>query len=232
MTTTTRIHHIKELFPFHSWPHIILGVFAHPDDESLLAGGMFALAHDEGIHSLLVTATRGERGGKFSGLYGKKLALTRTHELVRATSILKIPTVYQLQIPDKGVNKARLEVMQTLIDILITHTPQIIVTHDLLDTSQHPDHIATAHAVIDAVKHINSRWKHVVLFAALTPHQDRLSYALDIDAYRDTKIQACRTHRSQGLFRGTRLPVPIDIYYAVNHFEYFMLYEKETAANA
>lgn len=221
MSTITRIRHIKELFPFRGLPHTIMGVFAHPDDESLLAGGTFALAHAERIRSLLVTVTRGERGGKFSGIYGKKLATIRTRELARAAAILNINTVHHLQIPDMGVRKARSEARNTLIDIIRRNTPQIVVTHDPFDTSQHPDHIATARAVIDAVTHVNPSWAYAILFAAFKPNADRLTYALDIDAYRDVKIQACRAHVSQGLFHIVKSSIPIDVYYAVNHFEYF-----------
>ena len=223
MTTITKIRHIKALFPFHGLPHTILGVFAHPDDESLLMGGTFALAHTEGLRSLLVTVTQGECGGKFSGVYGKTLASTRTHELRRAATILKITTEYHLEFPDKGVKNIRFEVKDTLVDIISRNTPHIIVTHDPLDISQHPDHIATAKAVVDAVTHIHPSWAHAVLFAAFTPKTDRFTYALDIDDYRNVKIQACKEHVSQGLFDAARLPVPIDVYYAVNHFEYFII---------
>jgi LmbE family N-acetylglucosaminyl deacetylase len=40
----------------------ILGILAHPDDESLGFGGTFAKYASEGIETYLVTATRGERG--------------------------------------------------------------------------------------------------------------------------------------------------------------------------
>ena len=40
----------------------IVGVFAHPDDETYLAGGLFALARRAGNRVVVVTATKGERG--------------------------------------------------------------------------------------------------------------------------------------------------------------------------
>ncbi|TGO04124.1 PIG-L family deacetylase [Serinibacter arcticus] len=40
----------------------VLAVFAHPDDETLLAGGLLALAASRGRRVVVVTATRGERG--------------------------------------------------------------------------------------------------------------------------------------------------------------------------
>jgi N-acetyl-1-D-myo-inositol-2-amino-2-deoxy-alpha-D-glucopyranoside deacetylase len=43
-------------------PGPLLAVFAHPDDETLLAGGLLALAAAQGRRVVVVTATRGERG--------------------------------------------------------------------------------------------------------------------------------------------------------------------------
>ena len=39
----------------------ILGIWAHPDDEAYLSGGLMALARDNGQRVVCVTATRGER---------------------------------------------------------------------------------------------------------------------------------------------------------------------------
>ena len=40
----------------------LLLVHAHPDDESILTGGVMARAHIDGHRVVLITATRGERG--------------------------------------------------------------------------------------------------------------------------------------------------------------------------
>jgi LmbE family N-acetylglucosaminyl deacetylase len=40
----------------------IVGVWAHPDDEAYLSGGLMAAAGDAGSRVVCVTATRGERG--------------------------------------------------------------------------------------------------------------------------------------------------------------------------
>lgn len=40
----------------------VLGVWAHPDDEAYLSGGVMAAARDAGQRVVCVTATRGERG--------------------------------------------------------------------------------------------------------------------------------------------------------------------------
>ncbi|HXV94036.1 MAG TPA: PIG-L family deacetylase, partial [Pseudonocardia sp.] len=40
----------------------ILGVWAHPDDETFLTAGLMALAREAGNRVVCATATRGERG--------------------------------------------------------------------------------------------------------------------------------------------------------------------------
>ena len=50
-------------------PGGVLAVFAHPDDESLLAGGTLAACAAAGRRVAIVSMTRGERGpGGLSGL--------------------------------------------------------------------------------------------------------------------------------------------------------------------
>lgn len=229
MANTLRIRYIKELYHFRALPHTMLGVFAHPDDESLLMGGTLALAHGEGIHTSLVTVTRGELGGKFSGIYGKKLGILRSHELVDAARILSIDSLHQMNFPDKGVRGAQREVRDALIDIISKNKPQIIITHDGFDLTQHRDHLATARAVVDATTKMRPQWTYRIFFATLKPSADHVTYALDIQNHSNAKIQACSAHTSQGLFCHMRLP--LSVYYALNHFEYFVPYENETKAD-
>ncbi len=43
-------------------PLTLMAVHAHPDDECLGTGGSLARYSEAGIHTILVTATRGEEG--------------------------------------------------------------------------------------------------------------------------------------------------------------------------
>ncbi|WP_089776042.1 PIG-L family deacetylase [Ruania alba] len=73
----------------------VLGAFAHPDDETLVAGGLLAwLARSAEVH--LVTATRGERGEVIPGDIahlegdGPALAAVREAELAEALAALGV----------------------------------------------------------------------------------------------------------------------------------------------
>ena len=55
--------HIEGLAAMNtSHPLRILGVFAHPDDESFCAGGTFAKYAAAGAEIMVVSATRGDAG--------------------------------------------------------------------------------------------------------------------------------------------------------------------------
>jgi len=74
----------------------VLGVFAHPDDETLGAGGLLASAASAGVGVGVVTATRGELGEilptDLATLADDRPALAheREHELSRALSALGV----------------------------------------------------------------------------------------------------------------------------------------------
>jgi LmbE family N-acetylglucosaminyl deacetylase len=69
----------------------VLGIWAHPDDEAYLSGGLMALARDNGQRVVCVTATRGERGTADPGTWPPdRLAEERTDELAHCLGILGV----------------------------------------------------------------------------------------------------------------------------------------------
>jgi LmbE family N-acetylglucosaminyl deacetylase len=124
----------------------LLGILAHPDDESLGFGGTFAKYAAEGIETYLVTATRGERG-RFgpSGERGDpaEVGRVRVLELRAAAAVLGIREVSLLGFPDGGVDKVPVE---TAIRAIVAHIrrirPDVIVTFGPDGAYGHPDHIA------------------------------------------------------------------------------------------
>jgi len=76
----------------------VLVVAAHPDDESLGAGGLIARLHDGGARVTVLLATAGE------GSHGPGLAPTRSVELAAAIGVLAPGArVVELGLPDGGL---------------------------------------------------------------------------------------------------------------------------------
>ncbi len=131
----------------------VVSFHAHPDDESLLTGGLLAWAAREGHRVVLVTATDGERGmaGHADGT-GADLARTRARELAAAAEALGIHRVVRLGLPDSGLHPdpsdeacfAHLDVEEVavlLAEVLAEENADVLTIYDEHGGYGHPDHV-------------------------------------------------------------------------------------------
>jgi LmbE family N-acetylglucosaminyl deacetylase len=130
----------------------VLAVFAHPDDESLLAGGTLASYSAAGARVVLVCATRGERGASSSRhvLTPKRLGAIRERELRAAGRVLGAVAVEGLGFPDGGLAWVdRSAVVAELVKTLRRWRPQVVLTFGPEGLYWHPDHVAV-HELVGA----------------------------------------------------------------------------------
>ena len=128
----------------------LMAVFAHPDDESLGAGGALAKCAAEGIDVFLVTATSGEAGRYQGHRRGdpqhpgpRALADIRAAELREAAAVLGVCDVALLQYPDgalDGVDPRR--AIGSIVSHLRRVRPDVVVTFGPDGAYGHPDHVA------------------------------------------------------------------------------------------
>jgi LmbE family N-acetylglucosaminyl deacetylase len=127
-------------------PLRLLGIFAHPDDETLGFGGVLARYADEGVETHVVTATSGQRGwfGPPDDFPGEEaLGLIRRRELGDATTILGVRSLTVLDYMDGELREARAdEIIPRLAAEIRRVRPQVIVTFGHDGFYGHPDHIA------------------------------------------------------------------------------------------
>ncbi|MFG2757031.1 PIG-L deacetylase family protein [Streptomyces wuyuanensis] len=120
----------------------VLGVWAHPDDEAYLSGGLMALARDRGARVVCVTATRGELGTEHPDVWPPdRLAAARTYELARCLAILGVHEHHWLGHADGGcsaVPPAR--AVARLRDIIGCVRPDTVLTFGPDGITGHPDH--------------------------------------------------------------------------------------------
>jgi mycothiol conjugate amidase Mca len=142
-------------------PLTLMTVHAHPDDEVITTGGVLARATAEGVHTVLVTATRGEEGEIHVPALDtpearRDLAAIRAVELNRAIEILGIDELHYLGYRDSGMvgtpendnlhnfhNADSDEATRRLVRIIRETRPHVIVTYDERGNYGHPDHIAS-----------------------------------------------------------------------------------------
>jgi LmbE family N-acetylglucosaminyl deacetylase len=133
----------------------LLCAFAHPDDESLGAGGTLAKYADEGVETFLLTATRGERGWPdenrpYPG--PEALGRIREAELRKAARVLNVSELIVLPYQDGRLDSADPEEAQRLICGHIRRLrPQVVVTFGPEGVYGHPDHIAISQMTTGAI---------------------------------------------------------------------------------
>ncbi len=138
-----------------SEPLKLMGIFAHPDDESLGNGGTFAKCAAEGVETYLVTATRGERGwfGEEDQYPGPdRLGRIREEELHAAAGVLGFKEVRFLDYRDGELDQAKpAEAIEKIVEHLRRVRPQVVLTFDPNGAYGHPDHIAICQFATAAV---------------------------------------------------------------------------------
>jgi LmbE family N-acetylglucosaminyl deacetylase len=131
----------------------VLTVWAHPDDETYLAGGVSAALRDAGARVVCVTATRGEAADP-DATPGERAALgtLRTRELEDALALLGVEEHHWLDHPDGGCADADPEVVAAKLACLLDEVrADTVLTFGPDGFTGHPDHQAVSDWVDRAV---------------------------------------------------------------------------------
>jgi LmbE family N-acetylglucosaminyl deacetylase len=124
----------------------ILGVWAHPDDEAYLSGGLMAIARDNGSRVVCVTATRGELGTPDPKTWPpQRLAAERTGELARCLEILGVTEHHWLGYRDGQCAAVRAsDAVAQLCGVIARVGPDTVLTFGPDGITGHPDHQAVS----------------------------------------------------------------------------------------
>lgn len=129
-----------------------MAVFAHPDDETLVAGGTLAACAAAGREVVIVSLTRGELGpiARPELATRESLGAVRESELRAAGRALGAHAVECLGFPDGALGWAdEAEVGARLSELIGRWRPGIVVTFGPEGLYWHPDHVA-AHRLTSA----------------------------------------------------------------------------------
>ena len=203
----------------------VLGVFAHPDDESLSAGGLLARAAEAGARTAVVTATWARDS-------------VRGPELAEALRILGAGEPRMLGygdalVPESAPGSPRLvdapldEVVGRLVGHIREVRPDVVVTHDAYGgMTGHEDHRHTYRATVLAAEaaglatlypEAGEPWQPRALFLATHPDSvlpalrtaigarravhsvpdEQIGERLDVTPWLEQKIAAVLAHRSE-----------------------------------
>ena len=148
----------------------IVGVWAHPDDETFLMAGLMAAGVRAGNRVVCVTATRGEGGVQDEARWpAAQLASIRTEELETALSILGVTEHVWLDLPDGGCHDLDPQGPVTRIEQILREVqPDAVFTFGPDGMTGHPDHIAVSEWTTAAFERAAKPGAQL-LYATVTP---------------------------------------------------------------
>ncbi|MFF1381740.1 PIG-L deacetylase family protein [Streptomyces sp. NPDC058308] len=203
----------------------LLAVFAHPDDESLSAGGVLARHAAAGARTTVVTATWAE-------------GTHRAAELAEALRHLgagrpRLLGYADARVPESAPGEPRLvdapldEAVRRLVGHIREFRPRIVVTHDAYGSpTGHPDHVHTHRITVLATRaaglaklypDAGAPWQPSALYLATCPDSavaalgdlagarralysvpdEQVTATVDVGAWLERKVAAVLAHRSE-----------------------------------
>jgi LmbE family N-acetylglucosaminyl deacetylase len=199
-----------------SQPRSVVFVGAHPDDETIMAGGTLAMLHEQGIPTHVICMTDG-RGGEAGGVSGvdtpEALAKIRLEELRCAAVALGVTGLTWLGYEDPvmgpdgaffGFAADETALAAQLAALIRERGADVVLTHGSNGEYGHPAHIQVHRAVMRAA---HEHTPDVIVYgvAARVPtieyrlwnESDPAHFALDVSPWHDAKLAAMVCHRTQ-----------------------------------
>jgi N-acetyl-1-D-myo-inositol-2-amino-2-deoxy-alpha-D-glucopyranoside deacetylase len=160
----------------------LLGVFAHPDDETYTIGGCMARYTDEGIPASILCFTRGEAGviGEGSGATRETLGEVREAELRAACAAVGVTDVRIVGTADSGT-AATPEGVAAVAEAIRELRPRVVATMEPHGVTRHPDHIAVSRMATEAF--------HLVRAESGGEYPSRLYYGAIPESWMKTMLE-------------------------------------------
>jgi len=160
----------------------LLGVFAHPDDETFCAGGTFARYAGEGAEIMVVSATRGQAGQIRDARLGTRrtIGAVREGELRLACERLGVAHVQCWDYPDGGLGEDdAADLVGRVVRLIREFRPEVTISFGPEGAYGHPDHMTISAAVTAACQQAGDPACFPdQLAGGLAPHEpDRLYYS-------------------------------------------------------
>lgn len=187
----------------------LLVIFPHPDDESVMAGGLIMTALRMGFWVTVLTLTEGDKGKIYIHGKGRSVAEIRRYEEAKAMSVLGVVDWVMWKFDD-GRLRTKTLWRKRLSDFVKNTEPGVVVTYDLSGVSGHPDHISVSLEVLrlfKSTKRFRLLWtsfqgamKYKVVDTRVAKYLQDPELFLDLDVWSALrKWSSVFAHRSQNL---------------------------------
>lgn len=197
---------MTEIMEIEQERHVLV-IFPHPDDEAFGVSGTIAVHTERKTPVTYACLTLGEMGRNLGNppfATRESLPDIRKAELQKAAEAIGIQDLRMMGLRDKTLEFEEDQKMMDLITDLITELNPSLIISFYPGYSVHPDHEATARAVVRAVRAMepDKRPKlHCVAFANNTLEEiGEADIRYDIQHVYEKKMNAMKAHISQTIW--------------------------------
>lgn len=192
-----------------------LVVFPHPDDESVMSGGLIQRMQILGMSVTVLSLTEGESGKIHVNGRGRSLREIRSGEFAKAMGILNVSDWVMWSFDDGKLRKKQ-DWRKRLKSFIKENNYGLVVSYDLSGVSGHPDHISLSREllILSRENKFQLLWvsffghmKNVVVNPKVEKYLQEPEYELNLslgESFR--KWHAAYSHRSQALQGFLRYP--------------------------
>jgi LmbE family N-acetylglucosaminyl deacetylase len=165
----------------------VLGIFSHPDDAEIWAGGTLLAHRARGDETAVCILTHGDD--------------SRAEEARHGADLLQARLVH-LRFRDRGLSLARDAAVEAVAGVLVQERPNIVITHWREDS--HSDHRAAWEIAEAAIVLAEAENDLAAIISCDTYNGAGISgrlapkYLVDVSEMWDQKIAAIMAHASQG----------------------------------
>lgn len=182
----------------------ILVVYPHPDDEAFSLAGTIRLYRNMGVPVTYACLTLGEMGRNLGNppfATRESLPEIRRRELQLACQAMGIEDLRMMGLRDKTIEFEDDEKMVKLVADLIEELKPSLIFTFLPNFAVHPDHEATARAVVEAVRRMPKEGRPRILACAFAndtiEKNGEAPVVIDVSSVKLDKLEALRAHASQ-----------------------------------
>jgi LmbE family N-acetylglucosaminyl deacetylase len=215
----------------------ILTVFAHQDDETIVEGGtLLKMKQDPRVRLHILCLTLGDMSEAKDRLKitPEHLGRIRSEELETAAAVYQAEQVIQFQYHDQGLESADQEKLTTeILEVIEDVGAEMVLTHDPLGITRHPDHITCSQVATEAFKRSSAKrlyyttlpasmYRLILLFTPFKGQAERAvpTLRVNIKEFKKLKRMAFYAHASQKHFS---LVGPTAEFRILMNYEYFTL---------
>lgn len=182
----------------------VLVIFPHPDDEAFGVSGTISAHRAQGTPVTYACLTLGEMGRNLGNppfATRESLPKIRRNELLQAAQAMDLQDLRMMGLRDKTIEFEDDNKMKQLVTDLVEElSPSLVITF-YPGYSVHPDHEATARAVVAALADMPVEARPVLHCLAFSNgHEEEVGQPdiiHDVSAFAEQKKEAMRAHLSQ-----------------------------------